>query len=199
MLQRMDERLLKEICKYLKPVTYQEEQCIMEEGRPLDKMLFIRQGMVRTYRTHDKGDKGIKICNSRVLEQGDVYGEELLHWVSRFTSSSANLPKSTRNVKSVNKVDVFALKAGDLETVVKKCWWHFTKDKFLYQYFNPVQLELLKKFAVSAIERQVIRIKTQPTKNATVQGSKTWRRAAGMIVKDHVPIGAPSKGMKLAS
>lgn len=194
MLQRMDERLLKEICKYLKPVSYQEEQSIMEEGRPLGKMLFIRQGMVRTYRTHDKGDKGIKIGNTRVLEQGDVYGEELVDWVSSFTSSSSNMPNSTRNVKSVNKVDVFELKAEDLETVVTKCWWHFTKDKFLYQYFNQVQLELLKKFAVSAIERQVLRIKTQPTKMGTVQGSKNWRRAAGMIVKDHGPIGALSQG-----
>lgn len=194
MLQRMDERLLKEICKYLKPASYQQGQSIMEEGSPLDKMLFIRQGIVKTYRTYNKGDRGIRNFNYRFLEQGDVYGEELLDWVSSFTSSySSNMPKSTRNVQSVNKVDVFALKAEDLETVVTKCWWHFTKDKFLYQ-FNQVQLELLKKFAVSAIERRVLRIKTQQTKMVTGEASEKWRRAAGMIVKDHVPIGAPSQG-----
>ncbi|PRQ60444.1 putative potassium channel, voltage-dependent, ERG [Rosa chinensis] len=181
MLQRMDERLLREICKYLKPVTYAEEHPIMEEGRPLDKMFFIRQGMVRTYRIH-KGDKGIKIGNSKVLEQGDLYGEELLDWVSNFTPPCVlPLPNSTRSVKSVNKVDVFVLKAEHLETVVTKCWWHFTKDKFLYQYYNEDQLDQLKSLAASAIQRQITRIQKKYAKGpqmVTGHGSKKRKLGA---------------------
>ncbi|XP_062000395.1 cyclic nucleotide-gated ion channel 1-like [Rosa rugosa] len=183
MLQRMDERLLREICTYLKSVTYEKEHPIMEEGRPLDKMFFIRQGMVRTYRIH-KGDKVIKFGNSKVLEQGDLYGEELLNRISSFTSSS-DLPNSTRFVRSLNKVEVFALEAEDLKKVVNKCWWHFTKDKILYQYYNKDQLNQLKRLAASAIQRQVTRIKTlQKNKSAkgpqmvTGQGNKKRKLGA---------------------
>ncbi|KAM5585031.1 cyclic nucleotide-gated ion channel 1 [Rosa sericea] len=164
MLQRMDETLLREISKYLKPVTYAKEHPIMEEGRPLDKMFFIRQGMVRTYRIH-KGDNGIKFGNSKVLEKGDLYGEGLLNQISSFTSS--DLPNSSRFVRSLNKVEVFVLEAEDLKKVANKCWWQFTKDKILYQDYNKDQLDQLKQFAASAIERKVIRIKTQRKKKPT--------------------------------
>lgn len=80
----MDEKLLKAICEHLIPINYNENKDIIGEGDQLDRMLFIRQGIVRTYRTNDKGGK---IGTSKLLEKGDLYVGELLNWASNLITS----------------------------------------------------------------------------------------------------------------
>ncbi|XP_008234876.1 PREDICTED: cyclic nucleotide-gated ion channel 1-like [Prunus mume] len=145
----MDEKLLKAICEHLIPINYNENKDIIGEGDQLDRMLFIRQGIARTYRTNGKGGK---IGTSQLLEKGDLYGGELLNWASNLITSRTVLPISTRNVKSVSKVEAFTPMPRDLELVITKFWWHFTKDKELNQFSDP-ELEQLKNHAISSIER----------------------------------------------
>ncbi|XP_061999623.1 cyclic nucleotide-gated ion channel 1-like [Rosa rugosa] len=155
MLQTMGVRLLKAICEHLELVDYTVDSCIIQEGEPLHKMIFITHGTVHTYRTNGKGGK----IGSRFLEKGDFYGsEELLNWVSKF-SSSHDSPISTRMVKPVTKVEVFELSADDLKSVAIKYWWNFTKNK------DPKEFDqsLLEEFAVSSIEKEIHR-RRQPKK-----------------------------------
>lgn len=47
----MDEKVLKMMCDYLKPVMYDEGTMVFHMGAPLDKMLLITEGTILTYKT----------------------------------------------------------------------------------------------------------------------------------------------------
>ncbi|XP_021830089.1 cyclic nucleotide-gated ion channel 1-like [Prunus avium] len=128
MLRVMDDQVLKEIFDYLKPVSYTEDNHIIVEGEPLVKMLFITQGILLTYTTNNGAGKSSGgSSTTKCLGKGDFYGEELLTWASTFSPLS-DLPISTRFVKSLTKVEAFALTANDLKIIASKFQWHFKTD-----------------------------------------------------------------------
>ncbi|KAI5320204.1 hypothetical protein L3X38_039912 [Prunus dulcis] len=106
LLESTDEKVLKAICEYLKPVTYGEDVYIIREGEPLRKMFFITRGTALTYTTI-KG--GTNVC--KCLEKSDFHGEELLNWAFKLCSFS-ELPISTTNLMSQTKVEVFSIRAN---------------------------------------------------------------------------------------
>ncbi|BBH08280.1 cyclic nucleotide gated channel 1 [Prunus dulcis] len=136
LLERTDEKVLKAICQYLKPVTYSKDVYIIRDGEPLRKMLFITKGTALTYTI--KG--GTNVC--KCLEKSDFYGEELLNWAFKFGSFS-ELPFSTTTLLSQTKVEAFSIKAHHLKSIVAKFWWHFQKE------LSRSQLE---HFAASSIQ-----------------------------------------------
>ncbi|KAK9914437.1 hypothetical protein M0R45_038218 [Rubus argutus] len=125
MFQNMDKRLLDAICDHLKPVLYIEHSFILRKGDPLDEMLFITRGKLLTYTTEGR-------ARADCLSKGDFYGQELLDWVLKTypNPSLSNLPFSTKTVQAHTKVEVFALRANDLKTVVSKFWWLFPSSGF---------------------------------------------------------------------
>ncbi|CAL9000291.1 unnamed protein product [Prunus brigantina] len=126
MLQSTDERVLKVICNYLKPVIHSENSYVIRAGEPLDLMLFITQGIIWTFAGTlvDGSSSSSTSSITRCLEKGDFYGEELLSRISTYISFS-DLPICTDNVKCHTKVEAFALLAKDLKTVVTEFWWYF--------------------------------------------------------------------------
>ncbi|KAI5320207.1 hypothetical protein L3X38_039915 [Prunus dulcis] len=143
MLETMNKNVLKEICEHLKIVKYSEDNYIVREGEPLDKMLFITQGTAWSYPTSATGSSAIK-C----LVEGDFYGEELLNWASKLNSFS-EFPYSTRVVKAHTKVEAFAIKANSLNIVVSKFWWHFSKR---LDHIEDSQLEKWQSLAASSMQ-----------------------------------------------
>ncbi|KAI5320215.1 hypothetical protein L3X38_039923 [Prunus dulcis] len=143
MLENMNKNVLKEICEHLKIVKYSEDNYIVREGEPLDKMLFITQGTAWSYPTSATGSSAIK-C----LVEGDFYGEELLNWASKLNSFS-EFPYSTRVVKAHTKVEAFAIKANSLNIVVSKFWWHFSKR---LDHIEDSQLEKWQSLAASSMQ-----------------------------------------------
>ncbi|XP_007199331.2 cyclic nucleotide-gated ion channel 1 isoform X3 [Prunus persica] len=128
MLRVMDDHVLKEIFDNLKPVSYTEDKCIIGEGEPLVKMLFITRGILLTYTTNNGARRSSGgSSTTKCLAKGDFYGEELLTWASTFSPLS-DLPISTTFVKSLTKVEAFALMANDLKTIASKFWRHFRTD-----------------------------------------------------------------------
>lgn len=126
-LQSMDEQVLTAVCDgHLKPVIYSENSYIIREREPIDKMLFITQGVVRTYTTSNDGSGFSRtVC----LEKGDFYGEELLKWaLNNVTSSSDDLPISNRIAKCSTKVEAFTFRASDLKSVVSEFWTDVIED-----------------------------------------------------------------------
>ncbi|PRQ60443.1 putative potassium channel, voltage-dependent, EAG/ELK/ERG [Rosa chinensis] len=189
MLQTMGVRLLKAICEHLEPVDYPEDSCIIQEGEPLHKMIFITHGTVHTYKTNGKGGK----IGSEFLEKGDFYGsEELLNWASKF-SSYKDLPISTRMVKPVTKVEAFALSTDDLKSIAIKYWWNFTKKKDLGDFDQS----LLEEYAVSSIEKEIRRRRQGKKKHtirslnklATDQGSASQKlqKVISKVMRDQLP------------
>ncbi|XP_040368995.1 cyclic nucleotide-gated ion channel 1 [Rosa chinensis] len=132
-LERMDEKVLKMICDYLKPEMYAEGAMVFHMGEPLDSMLFITEGTILTYKTtgtdnhaHENAKLGPPASPSiGTLEKGYFYGEQLLHWASQKNVNLTEVPSSADNVKCHTKVEGFVLMAKDLRTVVSKCeyWW----------------------------------------------------------------------------
>lgn len=164
MLRHMDEQVLKGICEYLKPVIYAEDSYIIREGEPLEKMIFITQGIAWTYATNIDGGRSSSSSSIGCLEKGDFYGEELLNWAFNFASFS-ELPISTRTVKSQRKLEAFAIRANDLQSVVSKFWWHFSME--LQHDYQPRRREHL---ATSCLQ------KTWRRYHAGVRGGTGWKK-----------------------
>lgn len=143
MLENMDERVLEAICDHLKLVKYSEDNYIVQEGEPLEKMLFITQGTAWSYTSSASGTSAIK-C----LVKGDFYGDELLNWASRLTPFSA-FPNSTKIVKAHTNVEALVIKADNLNSVVSRFWWHFSNR---LGHMNESQLERCQHLAASSIQ-----------------------------------------------
>ncbi|KAM1812920.1 hypothetical protein ACFX11_026805 [Malus domestica] len=118
----IDKKGLKVISEHLKPVIYNEDVCIIREGEPLRKMLFIWRGTTLTYTT-SKGATTVCKC----LEKNDFYGEELVIWALK-SASFSELPICTTTLVSQSKVEAFSITANDLKSVVAKFWLHFRRD-----------------------------------------------------------------------
>lgn len=128
----MNEKVLEEICKHLDPVIYPKGSYIIREGEPLDMMFFITQGIALTYNTdHNHGGRSTSGSSTTTrLEKGhhEYYGEELLSWAAAKSTSFSDLPNSSRTVKAHKKVELFALQAADLQSVVSQWSSHSSKE-----------------------------------------------------------------------
>jgi cyclic nucleotide gated channel, plant len=112
----MDKQLLDAMCDKLKPVLYTEKSFVVCEGDPVDEMLFIMRGKLKTATTNG-GRTGF--FNSSELKAGDYCGEELLTWALDPITSS-NLPISTSTVETITEVEAFALMHDDLRIVASQ-------------------------------------------------------------------------------
>ncbi|CAN6705913.1 unnamed protein product [Malus baccata var. baccata] len=129
MLKEMDEKVLKMICDYLRPVMYDENSIVVRTGEPLDRIIFITEGFIWTYVGGDQSRHGggsssgsqSSSLPTNTLKKGQFYGEELLYW----PSSPSKLPISAQTVQCHTKVEAFVLMDKDLTSIVSKCalWW----------------------------------------------------------------------------
>lgn len=110
----MDDQLLDAICERLIPSLSTKDTYMAREGDPVSEMLFIIRGQLQSSTTYG-GRSGF--YNSITLRQGDFCGEELLTWAILPTTTTLNLPSSTRTVKALTEVEAFALRADDLKFV----------------------------------------------------------------------------------
>lgn len=140
MLKNIDEKVLTAICEDLKPVIYQDSSFAFRMGEPVDRMLFITDGLIWTYQKTNSGGStsqdGSAKNGSENLAKGDFYGDELLSWAYKLISNNdhsfKNLPMSNTNVKCHAKVEGFVLMAKDLKDIV-------SKYKFYWDLNNPAQ------------------------------------------------------------
>ena len=142
MFQKMDEQTLDAICDHLKPALYTKHSCIVREGDPVDEMLFIMRGNLKSVTTNG-GRTGF--FNVAVLKAGDFCGESLLTWA--LDPHSSNLPISTRTVQAITEVEAFALGAEDLKIVASQFQRLHHKD---IQYIFRHALNILNVFISKA-------------------------------------------------
>uniref|UniRef100_A0A7N0RBH2 Cyclic nucleotide-binding domain-containing protein n=1 Tax=Kalanchoe fedtschenkoi TaxID=63787 RepID=A0A7N0RBH2_KALFE len=115
--QIRDDLFLEAICAHLKPVLYTEGSLVLCEGDPVDEMLFVVGGTLDSVSTSG-GRSGF--FNVVHLREGDFCGEELLTWALNPKSIAGRPPKSTRTVRALSEVEVFALVADDLRSVASQ-------------------------------------------------------------------------------
>ncbi|KAL9233956.1 hypothetical protein vseg_008887 [Gypsophila vaccaria] len=129
---QMDAQLLDAICERLSSSLSTAGTYIVREGDPVTEMLFIIRGKLDSSTT-DGGRSGF--FNSISLGPGDFCGEELLAWA--LLPSSANLPCSTRTVKTIEEVEAFALPAEDLKFVANQFRrLHSKKLQHTFRYYS---------------------------------------------------------------
>ncbi|MED6124333.1 Cyclic nucleotide-gated ion channel 1, variant 2 [Stylosanthes scabra] len=116
MFENFNRQFLDAMCDRLKLVLYTEKSYIVCERDPVDEMLFIVRGNLRTVTTNG-GKTGF--FNIFELRPGDFCGEELLTWALD-PNSPPNLPISTRTVETISEVEAFALMADDLKVVISQ-------------------------------------------------------------------------------
>ncbi|KAH7529429.1 hypothetical protein FEM48_Zijuj05G0183100 [Ziziphus jujuba var. spinosa] len=113
----MDEHILDAICERLRQKTYIGGSKILYRGCLIEEMVFIVRGKMESI-----GEDGIVVP----LSEGDVCGEELLTWCLEHSSVSKDGKKirlpgqrllSTRSVQCLTNVEVFSLRAADIEEV----------------------------------------------------------------------------------
>ncbi|KAK7354071.1 hypothetical protein VNO80_19528 [Phaseolus coccineus] len=130
---QMDNQLLDAICERLVSSLNTKHTYIVREDDPVREMLFIIRGQVESSTT-DGGRTGF--YNSITLRPGDFCGEELLTW-ALMSSSSLNLPSSTRTVKTLTEVEAFALRAEDLKFVASQFKrLHSKKLQHAFRYYS---------------------------------------------------------------
>ncbi|KAL6179636.1 hypothetical protein ACLB2K_051149 [Fragaria x ananassa] len=162
-IQTKDKKVLREICQHLVPVTYTEDSYVVQEGKPLGKMLLITQGSAVTYSHGSSSNKWLK--------KGDFYGDKLLDWAFK-SLQYLDLPISTENVIAQEKVEAFAIRAGDLKTIFFKFWWLFSRE------VNGSELEQWEHLAASSVQAYW---RHRQVKTRYVQKPRSWfrRRAKG--------------------
>ncbi|KAL6270114.1 hypothetical protein ACE6H2_027025 [Prunus campanulata] len=123
------------------------------------------RGILLTYTTNNgAGTSSGGSSTTKCLAKGDFYGEELLTWASTFSPLS-DLPISTRFVKSLTKVEAFALMANDLKIIASKFWRHFSTDGRMpiHLYANLIQTNWRRRNTRRAMNRTL----STPARRAT--------------------------------
>lgn len=94
---------MEELSKKFQHQRYTKSTTIICEEKPLEKILFIVEGLVSIRK---------KYCPNRwELSAGEIYGEELLR-------SLDNLPEAKESLKAKTDVEALFIKADDLKTVL---------------------------------------------------------------------------------
>ncbi|KAH7547761.1 hypothetical protein JRO89_XS14G0011800 [Xanthoceras sorbifolium] len=109
--RKWSEDLLYYMCDYVKPIFCTEDTYIVRKRDPIEEMFFVLQGRLRMYSFSNSAH------GRRVLENGDICGEELVAWFQADPYSS-NLHISTRTISTVTRIEGFALMSHDLKRVI---------------------------------------------------------------------------------
>ncbi|CAH9069184.1 unnamed protein product [Cuscuta europaea] len=117
----LDDLILDNICDRIKPLVFSKDEKIIREGDPVQRMVFIVRGRVRSSQSLSKG----KVATS-ILEPGGFLGDELLSWclrrpfIDRLLTSSATFT-------CIESIEAFGLDADHIR---------FITDHFRYKFAN---------------------------------------------------------------
>ncbi|TYK20846.1 cyclic nucleotide-gated ion channel 1-like [Cucumis melo var. makuwa] len=137
LFSNIDDRLLDLMHGDLKPVLFTEDSIILLENKPIDMMVFIIKGKLRA--TSRRNISNYVSKSDVVLEAGDFYGEELIPWA--MANHITPHPISTSTIKSLTKVEAFALEANQLRSVVSQfCKQHLPSEQALRHALFTAQM-----------------------------------------------------------
>ncbi|CAN0901847.1 Cyclic nucleotide-gated ion channel 1 [Linum grandiflorum] len=112
MFENIDQHLLDAMCDRLKSALYIEGSYIVRENDPVEEMLFITKGKLKSTTTnHGIGMEGLD--NSECLEYG-FCGKELLAYLTT-SPPQPTLVLSTTTVLAITEVEAFALSTTDFK------------------------------------------------------------------------------------
>lgn len=121
LFQGLDDLILDNICDRVKPLVFSKDEKIIREGDPVQRIVFIVQGQVKSSQNLSKG-----VVATSILEPGGFLGDELLSWCFRRPFID-RLPASSATFVCIESTDAFGLNANDLRYIT---------DHFRYKFAN---------------------------------------------------------------
>ncbi|CAA7393531.1 unnamed protein product [Spirodela intermedia] len=128
LFNNLDDLILDNICDRVKPIVFSKGEKVIREGDPVQRMVFIVRGRLRSSQCLSKGT--VATC---MLGPGNFLGDELLSWCLRRPFVD-RLPTSSATFECVDPAYGFSLDAHD---------FRYLTEHFRYKFAN----ERLKKTA----------------------------------------------------
>jgi cyclic nucleotide gated channel len=119
----MDDLILDNICDRLRPLVFSSGEKVIREGDPVQRMVFILQGKLRSTQPLTKG-----VVATCVLGAGNFLGDELLSWCLRRPFVD-RLPASSATFECVEAAQAFCLDAPDLRFITEHFRYKFANEK----------------------------------------------------------------------
>ncbi|KAI5665696.1 hypothetical protein M9H77_15549 [Catharanthus roseus] len=117
----LDDLILDNICDRVKPLVFSKDEKIIREGDPVQRMVFIVRGRVKSCQNLSKG-----VVATSILEPGGFLGDELLSWCLR-RPFIERLPASSATFTCLEPTEAFGLGANHLRYIT---------DHFRYKFNN---------------------------------------------------------------
>ncbi|XXG81262.1 hypothetical protein AAC387_Pa09g1939 [Persea americana] len=121
LFQNMDDLILDNICDRVRPLVFSKDEKIIREGDPVQRMVFIIRGQLKSSQTLSKGM--VATC---ILGPGNFLGDELFSWCLRRPFMD-RLPASSATFICVEETEAFGLDAQHLRYIT---------DHFRYKFAN---------------------------------------------------------------
>ncbi|XP_011035830.1 PREDICTED: cyclic nucleotide-gated ion channel 2 [Populus euphratica] len=121
LFHNLDDLILDNICDRVKPLVFSKEEKIIREGDPVQRMVFIVRGRIKSSQSLSKG-----MVATSVLEPGGFLGDELLSWCLRRPFID-RLPASSATFACIESTEAFGLDANHLRYIT---------DHFRYKFAN---------------------------------------------------------------
>ncbi|XWS32929.1 hypothetical protein CRYUN_Cryun22dG0033000 [Craigia yunnanensis] len=121
LFHNLDELILDNICDRVKPLVFSKDEKIIREGDPVQRMVFIVGGRIKSSQSLSKG-----MVATSIIEPGGFFGDELLSWCLRRPFID-RLPASSATFVCVESIEAFGLDANHLKYIT---------DHFRYKFAN---------------------------------------------------------------
>ncbi|KAB5560973.1 hypothetical protein DKX38_005930 [Salix brachista] len=123
LFHNLDDLILDNICDRVKPIVFSKDEKIIREGDPVQGMVFIVHGRIRSSQSLSKG-----MVATSVLEPGGFLGDELLSWCLRRPFID-RLPASAATFVCIESTEAFGLDAYHLQYITDHFRYKFTSER----------------------------------------------------------------------
>ncbi|XP_052191133.1 cyclic nucleotide-gated ion channel 2-like [Diospyros lotus] len=119
----LDDLILDNICDRVKPLVFSQGEKIIREGDPVQRIIFIVRGRVKSSQNLSKG-----MVATSVLKPGGFLGDELLSWCLRRPFAD-RLPASSATFTCTKSTEAFALDATHLRYITHHFRYKFANER----------------------------------------------------------------------
>nr|ACA58352.1 putative cyclic nucleotide-gated cation channel [Sandersonia aurantiaca] len=123
LFHNLDDLILDNICDRVKPLVFSMDEKVIREGDPVQRMVFIVRGHLKSSQCLSKG-----IVATCMLGPGNFLGDELLSWCLRRPFID-RLPASSATFECVEATEAFALNANDLRYITEHFRYKFANER----------------------------------------------------------------------
>lgn len=123
LFHNLDELILDNICDRVRPLVFSKNEKVIREGDPVQRMVFIVKGHLRSSQRLSKGM--VATCT---LGPGNFLGDELLSWCLRRPFVD-RLPASSATFECVEPTEAFGLDAPSLRYITEHFRYKFANER----------------------------------------------------------------------